>query len=130
MWYNTNYELSKEKALTPSLTYQNPNLILQRPPLKPSDIAEQTPAQFNLKQNYPNPFNANTTIEYSLNEPGSINLDIYNIHGQHLDTLVQGNQSAGNHKAVWKADNYSSGTYIAKLRTGDKIETKKMILVR
>jgi len=117
-----------EKGKEPELFYTSEDLLLERP--KPVYVTENKPSVFSLSQNYPNPFNASTTIEYSLKQPEKIVLDIFNIHGQRLETLVNDYQQPGKHSVRWNADNYSSGTYLYQLRAGDKKESKKMILVK
>ena len=114
----------------PETPYKNKNLILQRPPIDPVSVTESKPFQFRLEQNYPNPFNSSTTIEYSLRESGDIKLEIYNLNGQRLETLVNENKSAGKHRINWNADNYSSGNYFYKLTTNNSTERKKMLLVK
>lgn len=108
----------------------NPNLLLSRPSIEPSYVAENKPTQISLGKNYPNPFNSETSIEYSLKESGNVTLEVFNIHGQHLDTLVSGPQSAGKHSVQWKAENYSSGTYLYTLRSGKEKVNGKMSLIR
>ncbi len=79
---------------------------------------------------YPNPFNAQTTICYSLSEPGSVSLAIYNLLGQKVATLFEGPQQTGEHRAVWNANEVPSGVYFARLEAADKIATSRMILLR
>lgn len=99
------------------------------------------PSSFVLSQNYPNPFNPVTTIEYSLGtfEDGSfakhVQLEIYNVLGQLVRTLVDGEQSAGSYREEWDATNLggqrvSSGVYLYRLRVGDENQTKKMLLLK
>ncbi len=85
---------------------------------------------YELAENYPNPFNAQTTISYSLPEAENISLEIYNLAGQKVATLVDGYEQAGEHRAVWDASNYSSGIYFYKLTAADKIFTKRMTLLK
>ncbi|MDO8622620.1 MAG: T9SS type A sorting domain-containing protein [archaeon] len=108
----------------------NPNLITQRP--GQTSVAEETgiPAESALSQNYPNPFNGSTAIEYSLEKPGKVRLEVFNIAGQRLETIVDGNQTAGNHKININLNGRASGTYFCKLRVGDNVETRKMSLVK
>jgi hypothetical protein len=79
---------------------------------------------------YPNPFNANTVLNYRLIEPGEIRISIYNIAGQKMATLFDGNQDAGEHKITWEASQYPSGVYFAKLESAQKTETKKLLLLK
>ncbi|MCK4956487.1 MAG: T9SS type A sorting domain-containing protein, partial [Candidatus Cloacimonetes bacterium] len=86
-------------------------------------------------QNYPNPFNPETTINFSLQEAGDMALEIYNIKGQRVTTLVSSNLEAGKHSVVWNGKDESgrsvvSGIYFYRMRSGKYIETKKMILLK
>ncbi len=88
------------------------------------------PAKFKLSQNYPNPFNAATTIEYDLPEAGRVTIDIYNILGHTIVTLVNEKNQAGQHRVVWNASDRSSGVYFYRIEAGDYTETRKMILLK
>ncbi len=88
------------------------------------------PGSFSISQNYPNPFNATTTISYDLPKPSTVTLDIYDLLGRKVGTLVNAKQEAGFHQAVWNAEDGSSGMYFYKLQAGDYIETKKMVLIK
>ena len=88
-----------------------------------------------LNQNYPNPFNPETTISYNVAKSGKVNLDVYNMKGQLVKSLVNGSAKAGNHQVVWKGtDNsgnkVSTGVYFYKISNGGKNETKKMVLMK
>jgi hypothetical protein len=93
------------------------------------------PAVTALTGNYPNPFNPETTINFSMSEAGMVNIEIYNIKGQRVKTLVSEDMDAGNHSLVWNGrDNnnnpVSSGVYFYKMVTGKYTSTKKMILMK
>ena len=94
------------------------------------DILSNLPEHFKLHQNYPNPFNASTIICYSLPEPSAVTLDIYDILGRKVETLIDKPQPAGYHRVVWNADNFSSGVYFYKLSTGEFVKSKKMVLLK
>ncbi len=99
----------------------------------PTDIETDEaglPAQFALSQNYPNPFNASTTIQYSLLEASQVKIEIYDILGRKVETLVQGEQPAGYHQVIWDASDQSSGVYFYRIQTGKNVETKKMVLLK
>ena len=88
-----------------------------------------------LSQNYPNPFNPETTIEYSLKEPGNICLEIYNIRGQKVRTLVNEFKAVGYYNVIWEGTddndkNVASGIYFYQMKTKDYSTVKKMILLR
>jgi enterochelin esterase family protein len=91
---------------------------------------ETIPLQFSLQQNYPNPFNPSTTIRYALAQGGHVSLKIFNLNGQEIATLVDGKQNAGEHLIHWHADSLPSGIYFYRLQAGEKLETRKMILMQ
>ncbi len=93
------------------------------------------PKKFSLYQNYPNPFNPSTTIKYSLPEASYVSLKIYNSLGEEVKTLFEGYSSSGIYKLEWDGKNnkhkkVSSGLYLYRLATNNKIKTKKMILLK
>ncbi len=97
-------------------------------------VEEETPSIFSLYQNYPNPFNPSTTIPFSLNEAGFVNLSIYNITGQKVRTLVDMYHSNGSHTVTWngfddRGKSVAAGIYIYQLKCGDTIESRKMLLI-
>jgi hypothetical protein len=88
------------------------------------------PAEFVLLQNYPNPFNPTTTITYDVPMRSRVTLKIFNVLGQELATLVDGEVEAGRHQVHWKGTGLSSGVYLCQLKANSFVETKRMILVR
>ena len=93
-------------------------------------IVNTLPDEFSLKQNYPNPFNPSTNIEYSLPEQANVTLTIYNMLGQKVATLVNETLAAGAYNHTWDASSVSSGVYFYRLKAGNKIFTKRMLLVK
>ena len=88
-----------------------------------------------LSGNYPNPFNPETEIKFSLSNASKVSIDIYNIKGQKVKSLVNDKYDAGDHSAVWKGtdDNnrkVGSGIYFYKMKSGRYTATKKMILLK
>lgn len=83
-----------------------------------------------LDQNYPNPFNPTTTIGYTLPEAGPVLLEVYDLTGRRLATLVDGTMPAGTHTVAFEADGLASGLYFYKLQAGGTIQTRRMVLVR
>jgi hypothetical protein len=83
-----------------------------------------------LKQNYPNPFNPTTTITFNLPERSYVELNIYNVLGVKLVTLIKGVKSAGSYSVQFNASNYPSGLYIYELQTDNYKQTKKMIYMK
>ncbi len=101
----------------------------------PQDNIQANPHLYNLQQNYPNPFNPSTTINYSVEVPGEVTLKISNNLGQLVRTLVDEEKPPGEHTVVWDgtSDNglrVATGTYFYQLQAGEKIEAKKMILLK
>ncbi len=82
------------------------------------EVGEKTPLpkNFSLQQNYPNPFNPSTSIKFELPEASDVSLKVYNLMGQQVATLVNGNTQAGFHEVSFNANGLSSGLYIAKLQ--------------
>jgi hypothetical protein len=88
-----------------------------------------------LKQNYPNPFSSQTMIAYAVQESGNVTLNIYNLNGELVKTLVNNTQSTGNYSVTWNGLNnqgkhVDSGIYIYRLQTNSTIETKKLYVLK
>ena len=93
------------------------------------------PISFSLNQNYPNPFNPYTTLNYELPEDSFVDITVYDMLGNIVNTLVNANQSSGYKSVQWNATNnqgepVSAGVYLYKIQAGDFIDTKKMILLK
>lgn len=92
-----------------------------------NEIAELS---YSLDQNYPNPFNPETRINYVIKENGLVQLTVYNVLGQTVKELVNEMQSAGSHSVRFNAADLPSGVYIYKLKSGDYLSSKKMLLLK
>jgi len=93
------------------------------------------PLDYALSQNCPNPFNLTTEIEYSLPKHAHVTIDVFNILGQDIRTLVDEMISAGSHRAEWNGSDdsghsVSSGVYFYRIRAGEFTKTRKMILLK
>lgn len=97
--------------------------------MQPVTCADEVTATLSLSC-YPNPFNPQINIAYSLAEKQDLCLEIYNIKGQKIDTLLRAELEAGTYRTVWKADNQSSGIYLLRLFTNSDIITRKLILMK
>ena len=100
--------------------------------IKPTDTQQiaEIPDMFELKQNYPNPFNPTTTIRYSLPEQSHVIIEVFSITGQLVATLVNENQPAGHHQAVFDGSKLTSGIYLYRMHAGDFSAIKKLTLVK
>lgn len=100
----------------------------------PTDIREEHPPSLpiacDLLQNYPNPFNASTTLSYMLPQSGSVTISIYNLLGQRVATIFEGDQQAGQHTITWDATDFPSGIYFARLEVGEYSKSIKMVLLK
>jgi hypothetical protein len=94
---------------------------------KPS---ENNPSRFTLSQNYPNPFNASTTINYKLQQKSHVDLNIFDIQGRSIATLVDAVVNAGSYQVNFDAGRLPSGVYIIKLQANGLMQLKKMTLVK
>ncbi len=100
-----------------------------------NENVENIPQINSLAQNYPNPFNPETSIAFTTKESGNVAIEIYNVRGQKVKTLLNDYRKAGSHSVVWngKDDNnkaVASGVYFYKMRNGKFSSTKKMILMK
>jgi len=98
-----------------------------------TEVEEESPAVFALNGNFPNPFNMSTTIQFTLPGAGEVRLDIFNVTGQKVRTLVRQTMDAGVHRMVWdgRTDNgqtVSSGVYLSQLSLDGKTAVGKMML--
>ena len=79
---------------------------------------------------YPNPFNAQTTISYTLPKASLVTIDVYDLLGRKLETLVNSNQNAGSYNMIWDASERSSGIYFCKIKAGEFSINRKMVLLK
>ncbi|MDZ7681901.1 MAG: T9SS type A sorting domain-containing protein [Fodinibius sp.] len=87
-------------------------------------------AEHQLQPNYPNPFNPATTIRYQVASQADITVEVYNILGQKVRTLVDQQQTPGSYTVRFDGSNLSSGMYFIQLKAGNKTDIQKMTLVK
>jgi hypothetical protein len=114
-----------------------PHCRLETPEFEPFTVAlsglspsGEVPDVFALSQNYPNPFNPTTEISFDLPVASHVELSIFNVLGQKVETLVDGEMEAGSHIVTWNADPYSTGVYFYRISANDFTETKKMLMLK
>jgi hypothetical protein len=88
------------------------------------------PLSFILSPIRPNPFNSTATISYGLGKPAPTRLALYNLSGQEVRTLVEGNQQAGVHRTILNATDLPSGLYFIRLEAAEHVGTRKVMLIR
>jgi len=103
----------------------------------PLDVKEsgETPKEFALNQNYPNPFNPSTTVSFSLPQKEQVRLEVYDILGNLVKTMVNQEMGAGTYQVVWNGIDQNgarvaSGVYLYKLQAGTFSTVKKMLMVK
>jgi hypothetical protein len=97
--------------------------------------SEILPSEYLLAQNYPNPFNPITQISFDIPTAGNVNIEVYNLLGQKINTLVSGYKDVGHYTVTWNATDESgqpvpSGVYFYRLTTNNHSETKRMMLLK
>ena len=99
------------------------------------DPTQVLPNRYSISQNYPNPFNLSTAIRYTIPKRSKVTISIYNVMGRKVNTIVVESKRTGSHTAYWDgADKagkvVSSGVYFYRIRAGDFVETKRMLLLK
>lgn len=126
-WASDGFCLNKTYFLLSGRFYDYSNGV---PKTTVADKSPIVPEQFTLNQNYPNPFNPVTVISYTLPTASGVRLDVFNVLGQRVETLVDTYQAAGEHSVLWNSRDYPSGVYFYRLAMNGSVETKKMILLK
>jgi len=99
-------------------------------PLVGIEKEESAVNNFNLEQNYPNPFNPVTTIKFNVEKASNVTLVVFNVAGERVATLVNGNVNAGLNTVTFNGADYASGVYFYQLTAANQIQTRKMLLVK
>lgn len=119
-----------------------PHVVLETPEFQPVEVAlsggvagSALPTEFALEQNYPNPFNPTTVIPFDLRSNAPVTLKIYNVAGELVRTLVDGNLAARSYRLTWDGRNnagvtVTSGVYFYKLTAGDFQDVRKLVLMK
>jgi ligand-binding sensor domain-containing protein len=115
-----------------SVTLKNNDITgIKMKPAGMQELGNNIPDKFSLDPSYPNPFNPSTTIQYQLPEQTAVNLEVFNMVGQKVSTLVPGEQQeAGTHKIRFDASSLSSGIYFVRLQAGTFRQIQKITLIK
>ncbi|ACF14528.1 Haemagluttinin repeat-containing protein [Chloroherpeton thalassium ATCC 35110] len=128
----TNYEYTNYSSFETGKTYyyrlSDVNLSGTKTVLETQSITR--PNVYSLEQNYPNPFNPITTIQFNLQKSARTVLEVYDILGRKITTLVNDNLDAGAHVVQWNAKGVASGVYFYRLRSGNYTAVKKMMVLK
>lgn len=104
--------------------------ILRLTPTGLEEVEVISPENYSLSQNYPNPFNAMTTIRYDLPEQSDVRIEIYDIMGRKIKTLVSGITPAGSHSVTWDSDDIPSGIYFYTITAGEYRDSNSCVLLK
>jgi hypothetical protein len=88
------------------------------------------PGGFRLEQNYPNPFNPSTVIEFTLPQRGQVSLELFDVLGRRVKTLVDGTLEAGSHRTVVDASDLAGGVFFYRLTSAGGSMTRRMLVIR
>jgi len=95
-----------------------------------NEYSSQIPGEFYLEQNYPNPFNPTTKLSFVISHQSFVTLNVYDLLGNKIATLINEDIPAGNYHLNFNADELTSGVYFYQLKTNNMVQTKKMILIK
>lgn len=93
-------------------------------------VSERIPREFSVSPNSPNPFNPSTAISFALPRGERVKVDIYNLSGQRMGTLLDGNLEPGKHTVIWEPKGLSAGVYLGLVRAGTDVKTVKMLFLK
>ena len=93
-------------------------------------VPTSTPASFTLSAAYPNPFNPSTSLDLNIPSEGYVSVVAYNLVGQVVGTIAEGNMNSGTHSFVWDASDLSSGVYLIKAEYAGNVATQKVMLMK
>jgi hypothetical protein len=134
-YYNTpgstyNLAVSGDTAFVADYYYFGIYDCSQALSVSPQNPSPTSPIAFSLSPAHPNPFNSTTTLRYSLPTPQQVSLKVFDIQGREVVTLVDGQQSAGEHQVTFDGAGLASGVYLVKMQAGSFSAAAKMVLLK
>ena len=93
-------------------------------------VSNPIPDEYYLSEGYPNPFNSQVRLSYGLPEQGLLKINVFEVTGRLVTTLINQEQTAGRYNVTWHASDYPSGLYMIRIEAGGFINTKKVMLIR
>jgi hypothetical protein len=125
-WANGGTQVRRTKSTMLELVSKYPGDVV----VSVERVAGEFPAGFELLQNYPNPFNPSTTIEFSVPREEHVRLEIFDMLGRHMETLVNGDFEPGRYSVAWNALEYASGMYLYRIQAGGFVATRRLVLMK
>ena len=117
-------------AVWPSSIINNWDFITISSPITDIKTEEKLPKEYKLFNNYPNPFNPITTIRYSVSKDAKVQIKVYGLLGNEIETLVNEYKHSGTYQILFDGSNLSSGVYFYRIISGNFLDTKKMVLLK
>ncbi|MFZ5519261.1 MAG: family 16 glycosylhydrolase [Candidatus Zhuqueibacterota bacterium] len=105
-------------------------IIVEKIDTRVSESALTKPAEYATLSNYPNPFNSSTCIRYAIPQDGFVTMEMYDVRGQKITTLVAGNQLAGEHQVRLQAIDLASGIYFCRLHSAQSTQVIRLVLLK
>jgi flagellar hook assembly protein FlgD len=132
---NKTHQVKLEVGNTRKYCYIDYFDIIEGKAVSIQDENDTRPTYFELSQNYPNPFNASTSIRFHLNKADHVKLEVYNMNGEKVKTLVNQRKGPGTYVSRWDGKNeynrhVATGLYYCRLEYGSLTESKKMIYLK
>lgn len=119
-----------QPQIEPVLLRSNPSRARFTLRITPNEINSDIPVEFALSQNFPNPFNPTTTIQYAIAEDGLVQIDVFDVTGRRVATLVNEYHQAGRYDIQFDGRNLTSGVYIYRMTTIEGSFSQKMTLIK
>lgn len=131
MWPASQYHGGDNGSTFIQANYYPPSeFLLSTVATSVEETDDGSPDAFSLAQNYPNPFNPTTTISFSIPSPNHVRLEVFDLLGRKVATLVNALKPAGQHSVEFNAGNLPSGLYVYRLQAGSFTDMKRMLFLK